>query len=229
MFQLYPTTIILPELLSNKFDTTWCTREFWTVKRRLRYLVKRGFMAPLMWCKKKKTWRETCAVVENPSVAFQARATNCTGTFPIERFHDEGWKWRIRETGNKIGEGLKSGVLCALAPFGPFERRTVSKRRAHTTLYLFNAARTRAGCVRFPRVFDEFRPKFSAGTFSSPPTDLHNILEILYKISLLSLTAVSLARVLAIVLRPDRPLWRRRRQMGEFYVDREESAQKTCV
>lgn len=56
-----------------------------------------------------------------------------------------------------------------------------------TQPFIYLAPSTRRVRARFPH-FDGFHPKFSAGTspFLLSLADLHNILEILYKISLLS-------------------------------------------
>lgn len=99
----------------------------------------------------------------------------------------------------------------------PFEWGT------RTQPFIYLTPRPRAGCV-FPAFSTNFTPNFQLAR-SSPPTDLHNILEILYKISFLSLTAVSLARVLAIVAPRSTPDDDDDRWVN-FHVDREKPAQK---
>lgn len=113
--------------------------------------------------------------------------------------------------------------MCTIA-----DRRKI--KSSHTTLYLFSALSTRRVRARFPH-FDGFHPKFSAGTSPFLLTDLHNILEILYKISLLSFSVslfpyfVGLTCYCWVSTTPID----RRRQMGVKRIDREESAQKKFV
>lgn len=96
--------------------------------------------------------------------------------------------------------------------------------RAHPTLYLFSGARLRVRRVH-ARGFPDFR-RISPQIFSwrvaslpfppplPPQTDLHNILEILYKISLSPLRPAGLARADALLL-ARRSLLPTERQMGE--------------
>lgn len=175
-----------------------------SIERTLRYNAKKK-------CEKKE--RETGNCSRNPFTAFQL-ASRITETFPVERFHEKGKSGESAKQESKNGEGLKTGALCRRLFMCTIVDRKI--KSWHTTLYLFSALSTRRVRARFPH-FDGFHPKFSAGTspFLLSLADLHNILEILYKISLLSFSLFPYYRRLnSLLLGLDGPYRDdRRRQM----------------
>lgn len=85
--------------------------------------------------------------------------------------------------------------------------------------------------ARFPH-FDGFHPKFSAGTspFLLSPPDLHNILEILYKISFLSFSLFPYVGLTRYCLGPrSAPIAMTDDARCVKRIDRKESAQKKFV
>jgi len=141
------------------------------------------------WEKNQKqlSWR-------NPFTIFRARAASCVSSRTISR---EGWKRRIRETGieKQKSKGWKREHCASRTSVCTLRDREVNISRAHTTLYLFSVMSTCRVRVRVFPISTDFTPKFSAGASLSPLVDLHNILEILYKISLLYLPILHCHRI----------------------------------
>lgn len=109
---------------------------------------------------------------------------------------EEGESGESAKLESKMSKGCKRGHCPGL--YAPSKARRRKRTRGGceggrglkpgTQPFIYLASRPRVVTrrvreldARFPH-FDRFHPKFSAGTFCLPLTDLHNILEILYKI-----------------------------------------------
>jgi hypothetical protein len=159
----------------------------------------------------------------NPFTGFLGSRRELCAAFPAERLSTRPRKGESvesakRESGNR--EGLKTRALCSAR-----SRRAPSRKIEGQTVALqaqpFICLASRCTRAFFP-IFDAFHPKFSAGAFplllslslsplslspllSTRAADLHNILEILYKISPVPLAALGLARELALCRGPRTP------------------------